>query len=48
VAFQPHPIDPPHDVVLRSLELLATRVAPDLLGWSPDHAAADRLERTTS
>ncbi|MDR6972967.1 putative FMN-dependent luciferase-like monooxygenase [Leifsonia shinshuensis] len=36
VAFQPHPIDPSHDAVLRSLELLATRVAPELLGWSPE------------
>ncbi len=47
VAFQPHPIDPSHDAVLRSLELIATRVAPDLLGWSPDPAATDRLERIT-
>ncbi|MGO4594914.1 putative FMN-dependent luciferase-like monooxygenase [Leifsonia sp. 2TAF2] len=38
VAFQPHPIDPPHEAVLRSLELIATRVAPELLGWSPDQA----------
>jgi len=35
VAFQPHPIDPPHETVLRSLELLATDVAPRLLDWSP-------------
>jgi putative FMN-dependent luciferase-like monooxygenase len=35
VAFQSHPIDPPHDVVLRSLELLARDVAPRLLDWSP-------------
>jgi putative FMN-dependent luciferase-like monooxygenase len=34
LVFQPHPVDPPHDVVLRSLELLAARVAP-ALGWTP-------------
>jgi alkanesulfonate monooxygenase SsuD/methylene tetrahydromethanopterin reductase-like flavin-dependent oxidoreductase (luciferase family) len=30
VVFQPHPVDPPHAVVLRSLELLAEHVAPAL------------------
>ncbi|WP_025156482.1 putative FMN-dependent luciferase-like monooxygenase [Leifsonia aquatica] len=35
VAFQPHPIDPPHPVVLRSLELIATAVGPHLLDWTP-------------
>lgn len=46
VAFQPHPVDPPHDAVLRSLELIATRVAPELIGWSPDFAGTipDRKE----
>ncbi|GAB3398290.1 putative FMN-dependent luciferase-like monooxygenase [Schumannella luteola] len=34
VVFQPHPVDPPHAVVLRSLELIAERVAP-ALGWAP-------------
>jgi putative FMN-dependent luciferase-like monooxygenase len=34
IVFQPHPVDPPHDVVLRSLELLAGEVAP-ALGWTP-------------
>lgn len=34
IVFQSHPVDPPHDVLLRSLELIATRVAP-ALGWSP-------------
>lgn len=33
IVFQTHPVDPPHDVLLRSLELIATRVAP-ALGWS--------------
>ncbi|MFP3464131.1 putative FMN-dependent luciferase-like monooxygenase [Leifsonia sp. SIMBA_070] len=47
VAFQPHPIDPTHDAVLRSLELIATRVAPDLLGWSPDHVREPVLTKGT-
>ena len=34
IVFQPHPVDPPHEIVLRSLELLARDVAPEL-GWSP-------------
>lgn len=33
LVFQSHPVDPPHDVLLRSLELIATEVAP-ALGWS--------------
>ncbi|GAA4667183.1 putative FMN-dependent luciferase-like monooxygenase [Frondihabitans cladoniiphilus] len=35
VAFQVHSVDPPHEFVLRSLELAATRVAP-ALGWAID------------
>lgn len=35
LVFQSHPIDPPHEVLLRSLELIATQVAP-ALGWTPD------------
>ncbi|MES2170901.1 MAG: putative FMN-dependent luciferase-like monooxygenase [Actinomycetota bacterium] len=34
IVFQPHPVDPPHEVVLRSLELIARDVAP-ALGWVP-------------
>jgi putative FMN-dependent luciferase-like monooxygenase len=34
VSFQVHSIDPPHEDVLRSIELLATEVAP-ALGWTP-------------
>jgi putative FMN-dependent luciferase-like monooxygenase len=34
IVFQPHPVDPPHEVVLRSLELIAKEVAP-ALGWVP-------------
>lgn len=33
VAVQVHSIDPPHDYILRSIELFATRVAP-ALGWT--------------
>ncbi|QAY59471.1 putative FMN-dependent luciferase-like monooxygenase [Microbacterium protaetiae] len=40
VVFQTHPIDPPHEVLLRSLELIATEIAP-ALGWS---RAADAQE----
>jgi putative FMN-dependent luciferase-like monooxygenase len=36
IVFQPHPIDPPHEVVLRSLELIARDVAP-ALGWVPQN-----------
>lgn len=32
--IQVHPVDPSHDKTLRSLELFATRVAPEL-GWRP-------------
>jgi len=34
IVFQPHPVDPPHQVVIRSLELVAKDVAP-ALGWTP-------------
>ncbi len=39
VAFQVHSVDPPHELVLRSIELIATEVAP-ALGWGG--AIADR------
>ncbi|NNC13663.1 putative FMN-dependent luciferase-like monooxygenase [Planctomonas sp. JC2975] len=39
IVFQPHPVDPPHEVVLRSLELTTDRVAPEL-GWVPATALA--------
>ncbi|MFT4135574.1 putative FMN-dependent luciferase-like monooxygenase [Microbacterium sp.] len=40
VALQVHSVDPPHEITMRSLELLATEVAPRL-GWriGPDTAA---------
>jgi putative FMN-dependent luciferase-like monooxygenase len=39
VAFQVHSVDPPPALVFRSIELIATKVAP-ALGWSPTVAAA--------
>lgn len=39
VAFQVHSVDPPHELVLRSIELIAREVAP-ALGWGT--ALADR------
>jgi len=47
VVFQPHPVDPPHEVVLRSLELIARHVAP-ALGWSPLHRPQELAGRTAS
>jgi putative FMN-dependent luciferase-like monooxygenase len=34
LVFQAHSIDPPHPFILRSIELIATKVAPSL-GWTP-------------
>jgi putative FMN-dependent luciferase-like monooxygenase len=34
LVFQSHPVDPPHELLLRSLELIASEVAP-ALGWTP-------------
>lgn len=40
VAFQVHSVDAPHEITLRSLELLATEVAPRLgLRVGPETAA---------
>jgi len=33
IVFQVHSVDPPHELVLRSIELIAEKVAPSL-GWS--------------
>lgn len=38
VVFQVHSADPPHPYILRSIELLATKVAP-ALGWRPAETA---------
>jgi len=37
IVFQVHPVDPPHELLLRSLEHIAERVAP-ALGWRPAHS----------
>lgn len=42
LVFQVHPVDPPHEVTLRSIELLATVVAP-ALGWAPASALAEEI-----
>jgi len=41
LVFQVHSVDPPHDYVLRSIELIASEVAPSL-GW---HASAPKPEK---
>lgn len=42
VAVQVHSVDPPHDYILRSLELFTQQVAP-ALGWSDREALPDSL-----
>lgn len=39
LVFQVHSVDPPHEHILRSLELIAEKVAP-ALGWSPQPSAS--------
>lgn len=39
LVFQVHSVDPPHDHILRSLELTAQKVAP-ALGWAPQPSAS--------
>jgi hypothetical protein len=39
--MQVHSIDPPHPFILRSIELMADKVAP-ALGWVRDAAASVR------
>ncbi|OCP37407.1 putative FMN-dependent luciferase-like monooxygenase [Ensifer sp. LC163] len=41
LVFQVHSIDPPHPLILRSIELIATRVAP-ALGWAREEKFAPR------
>ncbi|MER7332665.1 MULTISPECIES: putative FMN-dependent luciferase-like monooxygenase [unclassified Micromonospora] len=43
LVFQVHSVDPPHPFVLRSIELLATEVAP-ALGWAPNPTADPSTE----
>jgi len=42
IVFQVHPVDPPHELVLRSIQLIASEVAPTL-GWRPSRFAAPAL-----
>ena len=41
LVFQVHSIDPPHPLILRSIELIASKVAP-ALGWVPEEKFAPR------
>ncbi|MFI7454866.1 putative FMN-dependent luciferase-like monooxygenase [Nonomuraea sp. NPDC049714] len=45
LVFQTHSVDPPHPLVLRSIELLATEVAP-ALGWTPRPAPSTEWSTT--
>jgi len=40
IVFQVHSIDPPHPLILRSIELIAGKVAP-ALGWSRDESKTE-------
>ncbi|MDB5541761.1 MAG: luciferase [Devosia sp.] len=42
IVFQVHSVDPPHELILRSIELIATKVAPQL-GWSKSDKPSSRL-----
>jgi len=41
LVFQVHSVDPPHPLILRSIELIATKVAP-ALGWAPQRPVETR------
>jgi hypothetical protein len=41
LVFQVHSVDPPHPYILRSIELIAERVAP-ALGWKQPGATQER------
>lgn len=45
LVFQSHSIDPPHPLILRSIELVAEKVAP-ALGWVRSREQAPRLAAT--
>lgn len=42
IVFQVHSVDPPHELTLRSIELIAAHVAPQL-GWTRSEKTAPRL-----
>ena len=41
MTIQSHSIDPPHPYILRSIELMAEKVAP-ALGWAPERDSGER------
>jgi alkanesulfonate monooxygenase SsuD/methylene tetrahydromethanopterin reductase-like flavin-dependent oxidoreductase (luciferase family) len=41
MTIQSHSIDPPHPFIMRSIELMAEKVAPQL-GWSPESNSGER------
>lgn len=47
VAFQVHSIDPPHELILRSLDLTAQLVAPEL-GWAPSRQTSTATRTGTA
>jgi len=42
IVFQVHSVDPPHELTLRSIELIASKVAPEL-GWTRSEKTTPRL-----
>jgi putative FMN-dependent luciferase-like monooxygenase len=44
LVFQAHSIDPPHPYILRSIELIAEKVAP-ALGWRPESVGRTNFRR---
>jgi putative FMN-dependent luciferase-like monooxygenase len=47
LTFQVHSVDPPHELILRSIELIAAEVAP-ALGWSDPRLAAATAVTTSA
>ena len=45
IGMQVHPVDPPHDLILRAIELFATVVAP-AMGWALTTTADTRRTGT--
>ena len=45
ISMQVHPVDPPHELILRAIELFATVVAP-ALGWCAQAAPPARRTGT--
>jgi putative FMN-dependent luciferase-like monooxygenase len=47
LVFQVHSVDPPHPYILRSIELIAGKVAP-ALGWRPESVGRTSLRRLSA